>query len=210
MFESSDRRVFAICLICLPALYLLSQTDSFWPKKSAESKAIRLRQSQFKNQKHVAFIITTWRSGSSFLGALLSSGPSTFYFYEPFGNHPYGPNASVEEHFLRQLQDCNFEGVDNKLWSYNEQKCTHLQCTQTEGENYCRLHQRQVMKIIKLKARIMQNFFASEDSERFSGFLLVRDPRAVWNSRKKIDWCLNDDPWTCGNQKALCDEMTMN
>ncbi len=37
------------------------------------------------NNPKAVIIITTWRSGSKFLGEILSRHPNTFYSYEPLG-----------------------------------------------------------------------------------------------------------------------------
>ena len=36
-----------------------------------------------------AIIISTWRSGSTFMGDLLKSHPAAYYHYEPLGIFPY-------------------------------------------------------------------------------------------------------------------------
>merc|ERR1719420_191885 len=56
-------------------------------------------------------ILTTWRSGSTFLGDLLNHYPGTFYFFEPlhYYDHMDGkvmPQTEIE--FLRSLYHCTF------------------------------------------------------------------------------------------------------
>jgi len=55
-------------------------------------------------------ILTTWRSGSTFLGDLLNQYPGTFYYFEPL--HYYGNTIGVkkqsEQEFLDSLFKCKF------------------------------------------------------------------------------------------------------
>lgn len=65
-----------------------------------------------------SLIVSTWRSGSSFLGELLNAVPGTFYNYEPFmiykqrqiRGHPFGNNAV---RILKDMFNCNFENASN-------------------------------------------------------------------------------------------------
>jgi len=58
-------------------------------------------------------IITTWRSGSTFLGDILNSHPGNFYHYEPLLDYDIiqirgPPHSTTAIQVLRNLLNCNF------------------------------------------------------------------------------------------------------
>lgn len=60
-------------------------------------------------------LIAGWRTGSSFLGKVLSFSDDTFYHYEPF--HLYGikivrkeSDVSEAMDILKQINNCSFPG----------------------------------------------------------------------------------------------------
>jgi len=62
-------------------------------------------------EKKQLLIVTTWRSGSTFLGEILSTHPTVFYHYEPLWQKPMDQirnkeqvSSSVEH--LRRLLHC--------------------------------------------------------------------------------------------------------
>lgn len=60
-------------------------------------------------------VITTWRSGSTFLGAILNAMPGNYYHYEPLLNFDIiqirgEPLASQAVANLKQLLHCNYSG----------------------------------------------------------------------------------------------------
>ena len=59
--------------------------------------------------KNNIVIVSSWRSGSSFLGGIFESSSEVMYFYEPF--HDYGPSI------LRlSLREC--ENILKSKWSF--------------------------------------------------------------------------------------------
>ena len=57
-------------------------------------------------------ILTTWRSGSTFLGDLLNQYPGTFYYFEPLHYYSNSPNTAKKSQdevaFLESLFKCRF------------------------------------------------------------------------------------------------------
>ena len=49
------------------------------------------------------------------------------------------------------------------------------------------------------------SFFSSENKEDIKIVYLVRDPRAVINSRKNYEWCMTSE--NCMNPRNLCKDM---
>lgn len=95
-------------------------------------------------------IIASWRTGSTFLGQLVSSVPGSFYFYEPLIH--YGPyevveppqtNASLE--MVKKLINCNYSGLheyieNSKLHQIKFSHNTRLWKQCQLYPNYCFRH----------------------------------------------------------------------
>jgi hypothetical protein len=63
-----------------------------------------------------SLIITTWRSGSTFLGDVLNSHPGNYYHYEPLLDYDIvqirgEPLASGAIRNLRNLLNCNYTNM---------------------------------------------------------------------------------------------------
>ena len=67
-------------------------------------------------------LVTTWRSGSTFLGDIIASQPDTFYHYEPLAflliNQIRGGNLAVEAvNTLRSLMLCDYSSLSEDITS---------------------------------------------------------------------------------------------
>lgn len=63
-----------------------------------------------------SIIITTWRSGSTFLGDVLNSHPGNYYHYEPLLDYDIiqirgAPLANDALQTLRDLLHCNYSSL---------------------------------------------------------------------------------------------------
>ena len=63
-----------------------------------------------------ALVTTTWRSGSTFLGDIMTSHPGTFYHYEPLLHYDIvqarsGALARDAVRTLRDLMHCNYTNL---------------------------------------------------------------------------------------------------
>lgn len=161
----------------------------------------------------VTFLISSWRSGSSFVGELLSSTPDSFYLFEPFELFSSVQNLTFAEAYLRNLQSCDLKDKHNFIWIQNSelrQRCLVNQkfvCDDASiAEKICRTKTRQVMKIVQQPVKLLNQFFSSIDSDLFSGIVFVRDPRAVWNSRRQLAWCQSRPD--CISIRSMCEAMT--
>ncbi|EFX79510.1 hypothetical protein DAPPUDRAFT_319348 [Daphnia pulex] len=120
-------------------------------------------------------IVTTWRSGSTFLGELISSSPGVFYSYEPmyyFERH----NGSKAE-LIRSLSQCQFpteylrdmnglvEGSQNfmvmnhRVWN----SCQHNQslCIQPEFVGQlCSFFPVHLMKTVRLRVKKLSSLLS--------------------------------------------------
>jgi hypothetical protein len=119
-------------------------------------------------------IISTWRSGSTFLGDVLNSLPGNFYHYEPLLTYdivqirgpPHDKNAVKS---LKKLLRCNYTNLNeyldfgvnhNYLFSHNVRLWNQCQlfpnfCYQPKFlEPFCKLFPLQSMKVVRLRLKI--------------------------------------------------------
>jgi chondroitin 6-sulfotransferase 3 len=124
-----------------------------------------------------SIILSTWRSGSTFLGDVLNSLPGNFYHYEPLLTYDINqvrgpPHDKPALKSLKKLLTCNYTGMDdyldfgqshnylfthnNRLWS----QC-HLFpsfCYQPKFlEPFCKLFPLQSMKVVRLRTRLAES-----------------------------------------------------
>lgn len=171
-------------------------------------------------------LVTTWRSGSTFLGDVLNSVPSSYLHYEPLVAYNITqirgpPNDEDALSFLKKLFSCNYEGSDmqnylesisendyfffknSRLWHY----CTlYPDCCldQTFLEGFCKLFPIQNMKTVRMRLNVAGKLL---EDERFNLkiILLVRDPRGIMNSRWAQGWCVGNPD--CDSPSTLCNDM---
>ncbi|XP_043796724.1 carbohydrate sulfotransferase 4-like isoform X2 [Apis laboriosa] len=169
-------------------------------------------------------ILTSWRSGSTFLGDVVNAHPANFYHYEPlldFGIVQIrGPPLADEAlSNLEALLKCDFNNLDRYLdygkthpWVFNHN--THLwkQCQIHKKicwdprfvSKFCKLFPFQSMKIVRLRLRAAEKLLQQEDLG-IRLVLLVRDPRGILQSRKHREWCpTNPD---CSDPALVCADM---
>jgi hypothetical protein len=166
-------------------------------------------------------IVTTWRSGSTFLGELISNSPGVFYSYEPmyyFERH----NGSKAE-LIRSLSQCQFpteylrdmnglvEGSQNfmvmnhRVWN----SCQHNQslCIQPEFVGQlCSFFPVHLIKTVRLRVEELSSLLTDHQlTKEWKIIYLVRDPRGVMASRINLPWC-DPDP-ACNDAARLCGEV---
>lgn len=171
-----------------------------------------------------SIILTTWRSGSTFLGDILNSHPANFYHYEPLLQYEIvqirGPPLwRSARDLVKSLLACNYTtlstylqyGVEhNYLFSHNSrlwEACTKLPelCFQSQFLNqFCRLFPFQSMKIVRVRLKLFQELL-DDPSFNIRVLLLVRDPRGILQSRKHRVWCPGNPD--CVQATHLCADM---
>ncbi|XP_031777132.1 carbohydrate sulfotransferase 4 isoform X2 [Nasonia vitripennis] len=170
-------------------------------------------------------ILTTWRSGSTFLGDILNSHPANFYHYEPllhFGivqirEPPLSDEALAN---LDSMFKCDYSTLERYLsfgksahpWVFNHN--THLwkQCLLHKRicwdhrfvTKFCKLFPFQSMKIVRLRLQPMEKFL-QQNELGIRIVLLIRDPRGVLQSRKHREWCPSEPD--CFDPTTLCNDM---
>jgi hypothetical protein len=209
-----------ICLMILVnATFLLSKIKTLLP--------------MFSNPHNVncILLITSFRSGSTFLGDLLqySSPNSTFYHFEPLHYMTNGvrmKDASLSEaiNLIQNLFLCNFNNLhyytkwlslpgNRHLLEYNRilwnlcykqfelvDACDHPKVL-TE---LCQRSSIQVMKVTRMSMKQVLELLTEVTSPQLQIVYLQRDPRAIYSSRKDLDWCQNS---SCSDIDKMCHEL---
>ncbi|XP_058808563.1 carbohydrate sulfotransferase 4 isoform X2 [Phymastichus coffea] len=170
-------------------------------------------------------IVTTWRSGSTFLGDILNSHPANFYHYEPllhFGIIQIRESPLSDEALddLDSMFKCDYSTLERYLsfgknshpWVFNHN--THLwkQCQLHKRicwdhrfvSKFCKLFPFQSMKIVRIRLKPMERFL-EQNELGIRMVLLIRDPRGVLQSRKHRQWCPTEPD--CFDPAALCSDM---
>ncbi|XP_046596053.1 carbohydrate sulfotransferase 5-like isoform X1 [Neodiprion lecontei] len=170
-----------------------------------------------------SIIVTTWRSGSTFLGDILNAHPADFYHFEPLLAFDEikirgPPLAEKALKLTTDLLNCEYGDLDEyieygKTHSLVFHHNTHLwkQCQAHKGLCYnhkflsamCKLFPFQSMKFVRLRLQVAQKLLA-EEKLAVRIVLLVRDPRGTFQSRKHHYWCqphpdCSDPALTCAD-----------
>jgi hypothetical protein len=131
-----------------------------------------------------SMVVSTWRSGSSFFGGLLSHLPANFYFYEPmlpFGQKQFSdPLDKIDKiDYVKNLFKCNFNQTPEfinigKKFSFLSQveqigpqfmkRCTNKEeCFDPEFlEPLCELFPVQTMKLVRMRMNLAAELLRDE------------------------------------------------
>lgn len=172
------------------------------------------------NPKRI-LIVSTWRTGSSFLGELIHSAPGVFYSYEPL-------------HFLEGIKDGTERSTDLIKSIFNCQFSTdYLQhvngltpngqefmsrnrrvweaCNRVKGSSLCAKKEFvsrlcthfpvQLIKVVRLRVEQLNE----ASTKGLKVVYLARDPRGIYASRLNLTWC-QDDPH-CSQVSNLCRDL---
>lgn len=171
-----------------------------------------------------SLVITTWRSGSTFIGDILESHPANFYHYEPlldFGISQvrYGKDAKQAIHNLQHLLTCNYTDMEHYLafgpdhpwlFSHNERLWNYCSsfpelCWQPDFlAPFCRLFPFQSVKTVRLRLNLTKELL-EDKTLGVQVLLLVRDPRGTMQSRHHRDWCPGNPD--CDEPARLCNDL---
>jgi len=176
-----------------------------------------------------AMVATTWRSGSTFLGDIMTAHPATYYHYEPLLHYDitqarYGARGDDAVRTLKDLMHCNYTSLDSYLkygkshqWLFNHNKRLWAHCT-AGGSNFrksycwkpeflnkfCPLFPFQSIKTVRLRLNLTRSL-VEDPSLNVRVLLLVRDPRGTMQSRKHRDWCPGNPD--CDDPAKLCQDL---
>ncbi|XP_063588383.1 carbohydrate sulfotransferase 4-like [Penaeus indicus] len=169
-------------------------------------------------------IVTSWRSGSTFLGDILLSHPGTFYHYEPlldFGIKQIrcGDEAAQAMHNLKHLLNCDYSEMEHYLkygpshpWVFSHNSVLWSRCKTFPDlcwkpeflSPFCSLFPFQSLKTVRLRLNLTEELL--EDKKLgVRLLLLVRDPRGTLQSRRHRDWCPGHKD--CDDPETLCKDL---
>ncbi|KAG0728670.1 Carbohydrate sulfotransferase 1 [Chionoecetes opilio] len=172
-------------------------------------------------------VSSTWRSGSTLLGEVLAAHPGAYYHYEPllqYGLQQLGPSTTQGvqgevEALLSGLLHCDYHNAHHylkfafvnhdmfmrnvRLWSM----CSAMPRTKCYAPDtlsrLCSLFPVHVMKVVRARLELLAPLLADP---RVRLVWLVRDPRAVVNSRtSSVAWCQTR---ACSDPGYLCSDLT--
>ncbi|XP_076315727.1 carbohydrate sulfotransferase 1-like [Tachypleus tridentatus] len=177
-----------------------------------------------------ALIVTYARCGSSFTGLLLKSHPNSFYHFEPLYPYRYELKTMREipdKKLLYDLFKCNFSGRKSHLTlvrnhlnqkSYHGNKQFMKTCARRRNikpcftpfvmSRFCRNQTLHIIKTIRLSLQDAVKLYENYPDLNLKIIHLVRDPRAVINSRRRGStkrWC--DKNTKCSSVSSYCSEV---
>ncbi|XP_077554361.1 carbohydrate sulfotransferase 5-like isoform X2 [Haemaphysalis longicornis] len=172
---------------------------------------------------NIVLVVAYYRSGSTFTGELISSADRSFFHFEPL--HPFTVSGRIRPgrerdafDLLDELIRCRMVNVPlYSVWCENHPQFVHLNRFLAEvcdgGEScfspghvgaLCSRAKTQVFKFTRLHMSQVGAWIGRnhEFAKSIRVVHLVRDPRAIIASRKRIRWCKVDEE--CGKAEALC------
>ncbi|XP_048482068.1 carbohydrate sulfotransferase 3-like [Plutella xylostella] len=155
-----------------------------------------------------SLIISSFRSGSTFLSEILNTVPANFNFYEPLIKYSAKqvrgpPGATDAVNILKNMLKCNVEGMRDYLSfgrghtvTFRRNPILSGNCKRNKlcedaryTSKFCKLFPFQSMKVVRLRLRLIEDILQDKDFSNLKVVLLVRDPRGVLSSRQTRSWC---------------------
>lgn len=121
-----------------------------------------------------SILLTTWRSGSTFLGDILNAPSGNYYHYEPLlyaGIRQIRDDNFAAADHIRKLLHCNYTDMDEymknaehselfyqntRLWTRCHPFCFNVEFVQ----RFCALFPMQSMKLVRLRLRLIEPLLA--------------------------------------------------
>ncbi|XP_072936277.1 carbohydrate sulfotransferase 4-like [Epargyreus clarus] len=171
-----------------------------------------------------SLIISTWRSGTTFLGEVLNAMPGNFYHYEPLLKYEIiqirgPPHADEALSIMKKMMKCKYDGMEDyfeygkghlhqfshntRLWDhckYKKELCFDAEFT----AKFCKLFPFQSMKVVRVRLRLIQEILQDKELN-VKVVLLIRDPRGVMQSRQHRIFC--QPAPDCWKPELLCADM---
>ncbi|RXG57855.1 Carbohydrate sulfotransferase 5 [Armadillidium vulgare] len=169
-------------------------------------------------------IVSTWRSGSTFLGDIFNSYPAAFYSFEPlhmkyrnkhlqkgediaealsFIKDIFTCNITFHHEYMKYLREYQYVLVHNKFM-WNSCYANRAYCFDPNFmSQICQLTPLNVMKTVRLGLLPVDKLL-SDKTLNLKVIHLVRDPRGSLHSRIKLPWCKSK---ICRDPKTVCDSL---
>ncbi|XP_073822609.1 carbohydrate sulfotransferase 4 [Musca autumnalis] len=172
-----------------------------------------------------SMVLTTWRSGSTFLGDILNAMPGNYYHYEPLLHIGIKQVRTPEEEeqaikHLKSLFYCDYYNDMEEYLNYGKKNVHLFQHNKRLWQlckDYphfcwrpkfltpiCKLFPLQSMKTVRLRLSTAEKLL-EDKSLNIHIILLVRDPRGTMQSRRHRTWCY-DNP-DCDQPQILCKDL---
>ncbi|XP_017069892.1 carbohydrate sulfotransferase 4 [Drosophila eugracilis] len=203
---------------------ILTEMENFeYPRGGAERLADMTPETNGTPVRSV--VVTSWRSGSTFLGDILNSIPGNFYHYEPlldFGikqiRDPEDQELAVQN--LKNLLNCDYADMIDylnfgKTHTYLFEHNTRLWDVCREFPRFCwrpafltrfcRLFPIQSMKTVRLRLAQAEKLLEDQSLSNVRIVLLVRDPRGTMQSRRHRVWCGGNED--CEDPRLVCQDL---
>ncbi|ROT61014.1 putative carbohydrate sulfotransferase 5 [Penaeus vannamei] len=169
-------------------------------------------------------ILSTWRSGSSFLGDLLKSYPGTYFSFEPLHHllknlHlQEGPLVDVVLNLLRSIMTCDLSQqeeyvsymrnnsflIDHNTRVWNSCSRNRALCFDKEYLSaVCKYMPVNVMKTVRMGLAPVVSLL-QDPSLDLRVVHLVRDPRGSLHSRMQLTWCHSQ---ACSDPGTVCGDL---
>ncbi|XP_076373032.1 carbohydrate sulfotransferase 4-like [Tachypleus tridentatus] len=168
-------------------------------------------------QKVHVLLLGYARSGSSLVGNIIQSQPSSFYHFEPLYSHRHKLEAlrvSPDQKFLKDLFTCSFADRDtylrfvkNNLHQISYQSNIQYMnvCQKGDDMSPCFRSETHVIKTIRLSLKNALQLSRNNPDLDLKIIYLVRDPRAIMHSRwygLSSLWCRKAS--VCYSLKKFC------
>ncbi|XP_077553418.1 carbohydrate sulfotransferase 4-like [Haemaphysalis longicornis] len=176
---------------------------------------------------NIVLVVSYYRSGSTFTGELLSAGPKTFFHFEPLMMFTVsGRLRRSRERYAFRLLDalamCQMENVPLYMMWFQE-KPKYFQynrflwdlCGTSEAcfsphhvASLCARAKAQVFKFTRLHISQVSSWIKRQPNlrNRIHIVHLVRDPRAIYASRRGLRWCTDNKE--CDSAEVLCEQLS--
>ena len=182
--------------------------------------------------RHI-MVVTTWRSGSTFLGDLLNHYRGVYYYFEPLHYDAMNENdPQMKIEFLESLLKCRYDQENTigylqhvsqpaniflfknhnfRLWNSCQNILPQdMLCLLPEYLNkVCPLYPIKLIKTVRLNLEETESLI-KDPSLDLKILFLVRDPRGTYNSRSSTaisNWCNKDQ---CADPEVGCQQMMNN
>jgi hypothetical protein len=157
-------------------------------------------------------IVSTWRSGSSFLGQLIASSPGVFYSFEPMAKHvPFLFRCHFPDDYIRFINGTNHMKLNRRIWNEYQYHELPSLCHQPQMlAQLCASFPVNLIKVVELSVKDLVAFTTNSSSalaghpvtDRWKIVFLVRDPRGTMASRANLKWCMANR--NCREPARLC------